>query len=107
MELHDFLYQLVLLVITFAIPVLTTVFVKYYREKGLNEKFKKYKFWTDIAVSAIEQTMGGGNGAQKKREVELWLSSKLKGVSADEIDKLVQAAVSEMNKTLKKEGVQK
>lgn len=101
--MHDFILQLLLLVVTTVVPIITTYVVKYYREKVSNEKFKKWKGLADIAVAAAQESFkdNPGMGAEKKRQVELWLASKLKGVSADDIDKLIQAAVSEINKGIK------
>lgn len=102
MTTHNFIMQLMLMFITFMVPIITTFMVKLFNAKLKNEKFKGWVNLANLAVSAIEETMGAGNGADKKKAVELWLANKLKGVSTDDIDKLIQAAVGEMNKTLKR-----
>lgn len=98
---HDFIMELLLTFITFMVPIFTTFVIKLVNAKLKNEKFRRWVGLANLAVSAIEETMGSGNGAAKKKAVELWLANKLKGVSTDDIDKLIQAAVGEMNKTLK------
>lgn len=58
----------------------------------------KYKEFAKIAVTAVEQVLGAGTGEMKKRAAEEFLSNKLGGaLSVNDIDKLIEAAVFEMN----------
>lgn len=106
MTLHDFLFQLALLIISFAIPLITTYVVQFLATKSGNEKFKGFIGVAQLAVSAIEQSMVGSSGAEKKKAVELFLANRLKGITVDEIDKIIEAAVFEMNLVFKSKPVQ-
>ena len=63
---------------------------------------KKYYDIAKIAVNAIEQTMGGQSGANKKQEVIAYIQKIIGNrLSAEEIDKLIEAAVFEMKLVMK------
>lgn len=96
----EFLFNLVLLVISFAVPVATTFVIRYLETKLGNEKLKKYLSLAETAVKAAESTfLKPGSGTAKKAAVEKYLSDKIGNVlSAEDIDKLIQAAVFEINK---------
>jgi len=96
-----FLSQLVLLIISFALPVIATFATNYLRAKIGNEKLKKYAYLAETAVKAAETTWKGTNqGTYKKEDVVDYLTSKLSGsgLTALDIDKLIQAAVFELGK---------
>lgn len=59
-------------------------------------------------VKGVEQIFGAGNG-DKKKEVVLEIAQKIMGnvLTTEEIDKLIESAVYEMNLVLKKEGLKK
>lgn len=60
--------------------------------------FNKALRYAKTIVCSIEQTMGSGNGAAKKKAVVDLLAQKLnKYLTADEINHLVEAAVFEIN----------
>lgn len=104
MTAYNFTVQLLYLMASFMLPVLTTFGAKLLYEQSKGVKFKNWRAYASLVVTAVEETMGSGNGALKKRQVELFLANKLKGISADEIDTLIQAAVNEMNKVIKGDG---
>lgn len=61
---------------------------------------RKYKLekWVKIAVQAAEMIYkGSGLGEQKKQDVINFITSKFK-VSKEELDRLIEAAVFEMNR---------
>ena len=101
MTLTEFLFNLALLVISFAVPVATTFVVKYLQTKVGNENLKKYINYAETAVKAAETIYNAqGQGIVKKADVEKYLSEKIGSIlSAEDIDKLIQAAVYEINKT--------
>jgi LL-H family phage holin len=101
MTVTEFLFQLTLLVISFAVPVATTFVVKYLQTKLGNEKLKKYINYAETAVKAAETIYNSnGQGSVKKADVEKYLSAKIGNVlSPEDIDKLIEAAVYEINKT--------
>lgn len=98
--------QFVILVVSLIISVGGGYLVKYLSARIGNENLTKYYEWVKIAVQAIEQIMGAGNGAAKKAEVKLYIAKKLGDkVTPEDIDKLIEAAVYEMNLVLKTNGV--
>ncbi len=101
MTLTEFLFQLTLLVISFAAPIATVFVVRYLQTKIGNENLKKYLSYAETAVKAAETIYNQrGQGVIKKADVEKYLSAKIGGVlSPEDIDKLIQAAVYEINKT--------
>lgn len=106
MSLHDFILEVLLLVIRFLVPILLCFGIAWLKTKLGNENFQKLVDRTAVAVKATEAAMGKGNGAKKKKAVELWLANRLKGVSSEDVSTVIDAIVFEMNKELKpkKEG---
>lgn len=81
--------------------------IDYLKNKIGTEQFKKYYDLITKFVYAAEQTLGAGTGAQKKAEVISLIQKQIGNkLSAEEIDKLIEAAVFEMNLVLKQKGVQ-
>ncbi|MCX7924120.1 MAG: phage holin family protein [Clostridia bacterium] len=103
---HDLIMQILLAVITLVVPIIAAYIVNLLRAKIGNANFDKMYKWASIGVHAFEQAIGDGNGAQKKKEVEIFLANKLKGVTPDDMDKLIEAVVASMNKDKKKEVTQ-
>lgn len=101
MTLTEFLFQLALLLISFAVPVATVFVVSFLQTKIGNENLKKYLSYAETAVKAAETIYNSkGQGVVKKADVEKYLSDKIGGkLTAEDIDKLIQAAVYEINKT--------
>lgn len=95
-------YQVLFLVLTnllqAAAVILSGFCINLIRSKTQHTKFSKYMDYAKIAVTAIEQTMGLSTGAIKKKAVETFLYDKIgKALSKDEIDKLIEAAVFDLN----------
>lgn len=101
MTLTEFLFQLALLLISFAVPVATVFVVSFLQTKIGNEKLKKYISFAETAVKAAETIYNSrGQGVVKKDDVLKYLAGKIgNALTAEDIDKLIQAAVYEINKT--------
>lgn len=80
--------------------------INYLKTKTSIENLQKYYTLIKAFVQAAEQTLGSGTGAQKKAQV-IAMVQKIIGnkLSADEIDKLIESAVFEMNTVLKKYNI--
>jgi hypothetical protein len=101
LNLTQYLFQLLLLVVSIATPIITTSIVRYFQTKFSNETLKRYISYAETAVKAAETTYNArGQGVFKKADVEKYLSAKIKGaLTPEDIDLLIQAAVYEINKT--------
>lgn len=100
--MKDIIMNILLGLIQLAVLMVSGFVSKYLREKYGAEVLKKYAGLAKIAVLAIEQTMQGADGTAKKRSVEEYLSRAIGGkLSAEDIDKLIEAAVFEMNQVIK------
>jgi hypothetical protein len=73
------------------------------------ENMKNVYDFVKIAVTGAEQIfLGSGQGAIKKEEVLRKVKDYcLKYVTADQLDDIVESIVFEINKNLKKEGLEK
>lgn len=82
--------------------------INYLNTKIGAEKTKKYYELAKTFVRAVEQEFGSGNGADKKAEVFNMLKQLVGNkLTDDEINKLIEAAVFEMNYILKLKGLYK
>lgn len=82
--------------------------INYLNTKIGTEKMKKYYEMAKTFVKAVEQEFGSGNGADKKAEVFSMLKQLIGNkLTDDEINKLIEAAVFEMNYILKLKGFEK
>lgn len=99
------MYQIGMLVIAVLSAVVTYVVVPLLRAKLGDQQLAVVKEWVAIAVHAAEQIYNaGGQGAEKKQYVVDFLTGKGLKISMEELDKLIEAAVFEMNKTLNSDG---
>lgn len=81
--------------------------IDYLKAKISTERLKKYYDLITKFVHAAEQTFGDGKGMLKKQYVIDAVKKVLKGrLTNEEIDKLIEAAVFEMNLVLKQKGIQ-
>ena len=98
-------YQIGMLVIAAMSAVVTYAVVPLLRARLGDQQLAVVKEWVNIAVHAAEQIFhAGGQGAEKKQYVVDFLNSKGLKISNKELDKLIEAAVFEMNKTLNSDG---
>lgn len=98
-------YQIGMLVVAVLSAVVTYVVVPLLRAKLGDQQLAVVKEWVAIAVHAAEQMFNAeGQGKEKKQYVIDFLTKKGLKISAEELDKLIEAAVFEMNKTLNSDG---
>ena len=98
------LTEIIIAAFTLLMGIITKYLVPYIEEKIEAEKFIKMKKWVKIAVKAAEQTITEvGMGEAKKAEVLKFLNAKGFTVNFDELDKLIEAAVFEINNGIENE----
>ncbi|HEX9063211.1 MAG TPA: phage holin, LLH family [Clostridia bacterium] len=93
-------------VLTAAVPALVVISgwvgqkaAAYLKSKIGESNFNKALSYAKTIVLSVEQTMGAGNGAAKKKVVLDLLSQKLsKYLSQEEINHLIESIVCEFNK---------
>ncbi|AAM25559.1 MAG: hypothetical protein XD49_0774 [Caldanaerobacter subterraneus] len=104
--------ELIMTILTAGIQLLVMVvlgyLIDYLSTKIGMEKLKRYYEIAKAFVQAVEQQVGSGNGPIKKEQVFKLLKKVIGNKLTDEeIDKLIEAAVFEMNYVLKLKGLQK
>lgn len=82
--------------------------INYLKTKTTTENLQRYYDLIKKVVQAVEQVYGSGNGSQKKAEA-IKIIQKIIGnkLTADEIDKLIESAVFEINEVLKTSNIAK
>lgn len=104
--MRELIIQILFYAIQLVVLVVLGYVIQFLQTKLGNEKFKKAYNLVKNVVLAIEQTLGSGNGADKKAEavaiIKKMIGNKL---SDDEINILIEAAVKEMNMVLKEKGL--
>jgi LL-H family phage holin len=99
--MKDIIMNILLGLVQLAVIIVSGISTKYLYGKNSSESLQKYTDIAKTAVYAIEQTMQGADGTAKKRSVEEYLSRVIgKKLSGEEIDKLIEAAVFEMNQLI-------
>jgi LL-H family phage holin len=103
--------QLIMTILTAAVQlavIATLGYVINFLDKKIGkDKIEKYYGLAKILVMATEQELGPGNGADKKTEV-MNLLKKLtcNKLTDEELSKLIEAAVKEMNIVLKQQKLE-
>lgn len=93
--------EIVTLLMKLAFVLITTFLVPWIKKKVDAEKLLEVRKWTMIAVEAAEMIYDGADmGETKKAFVEEFLNRKGFKLNTDEVDKLIEAAVLEMNNAL-------
>lgn len=104
--LENLLYQVLLVVIQVVIVAVGGFLVNYLRAKVGTEKLSKYYDMVKKIVMAVEQSLGPGNGADKKEEaVQLVKNVMGNRMTETQIETFIETAVFEMNMLLKKSGL--
>jgi Skp family chaperone for outer membrane proteins len=86
--------------ITICGAVLTYVIVPYYKSKTTAVQREEIEYWVTKAVNAAEQIYKEkGMGLVKKQDVLDFLKSKGYDITDEAIDKLIEAAVKELNES--------
>ncbi|ADQ04413.1 phage holin, LL-H family [Caldicellulosiruptor owensensis OL] len=105
--MREAVLQVFIYILQAVIVVLGTFIVAYVKKRLelLQQKIgqERYLLLVEVAnnlVKAIEQTFGAGQGELKRSEAIKFLMQNFK-LTEDEAEKLVEAAVFEMNKVLK------
>lgn len=99
------LTQVVVAVLTLIISMVSAFLVSYLKTKIDAEKLENIRFWVNIAVEAAEQIYAGsGRGKEKKKDVLKFLQSKGFPLNAEEIEKIIQAAVLNLKSNKKEEA---
>ena len=93
--------EIVTLVLRLMLVLTTTFVIPVIKKKIDAEKLAEARKWTKIAVEAAEMIYNGFEmGETKKAFVNDFLARKGFKLSTDEIDKLIEAAVLEMNNAI-------
>jgi hypothetical protein len=93
--------EIVTLILKLVLVLATTFLIPWVKKKVDAEKLTEVRKWTMIAVEAAEMIYNGFEmGEAKKAFVEDFLKRKGFNLNTDEVDKLIEAAVLEMNNAL-------
>ncbi|MDR2515669.1 MAG: phage holin family protein [Christensenellaceae bacterium] len=96
------LTQIAVALIGLATAVLTSVLVPWLRARYGAEQVKNAAEWVAVAIRMAEQTIRAkGSGEAKKDEVMAFLTSKNLKVDEAALSAMVEAAVFDLNKSLK------
>ena len=91
----DLIFKVALTVLS---AVITGVVIPWLRTKTTAAQREQVAAWIKIAVTAAEQLLGAGKGAEKKAYVVDWLKAHGIDPDAAEIDAMIEAAVFELTK---------
>lgn len=85
-------------IISLAVALITAFLIPYIRSKVKAEDYNNLAYWVGIAVQAAEQIYKDPKmGVEKKKNVIAFLEGKGFTVNMDEIDKLIEATVFQIN----------
>lgn len=98
MDLTPILIALLILVAVLIICYL----IPWIKTKTTAQQRENIYFWVKMACSAAEQLYKSGEGQKKKQYVLEFLHSKELTVDEDELDKMIEAVVLEINKEWQK-----
>lgn len=99
--MNESLFKIVLILVSLAATILTSVVIPYVKEKLGNEKLAKYKEWAMLAVQCAEMAFPDkGMGESKKEYVVTFLNEMFNKnkvvVSSEQIEVLIESAVKAM-----------
>lgn len=101
--MSEFSFIVLKLAVSLAIILITTYLLPYLKSKVSNERWTEILTVVETAVYAAEQTLEGG--PVKKEEVtkfvSQWLSDHGIDITAEQLDRLIESAVFEMNGKVK------
>ena len=87
-------------VLTLIFSLITAFLIPYIKTKVSAEQFATIKLWVQVAVQAAEMLyVGSGRGEEKKKYVIEFLNSKGFTLNAEEIENLIESAVSELKQS--------
>lgn len=103
--MNDVTFNILKLVVSVSVAVISAFLVPYLRNKLKDEKYKNLIDMVKVAVYAAEQTIGAGNGGLKKQEVIVFVSNWMRengiSITEDQLSQLIESAVFAMNKEIK------
>lgn len=86
-------------VATVFIALVARYLIPLIKSKMTAEQLSTAKLWASVAVKAAEMIyVGSGRGEEKKAEVVAFLNSKGFKLDTDELDKIIEAAVLDLQK---------
>lgn len=90
------------IIITGVIVPLVTAKVKIVKAEMSKETQETVRYWTEVSVRWAKQWLQSETGEKKKEEVLRFVSEKLRelkiDVSADELDKIIEAVYEQVKK---------
>jgi LL-H family phage holin len=93
--------QVLLMVITAMVPVLTAVVVSYLNKKGIMDALKEKRMLVEKGVAFVEQAYSDLGGAEKYGLALEWIVDRLNDLkipySMAELEGLIEAAVNGIN----------
>ena len=100
--MNDLTFNLLKLVITVSVVLITTYLVPFIKNKLQQEKYNDLLQMVNVAVRAAEQTIiGSGMGSIKKDEVVKFVSKYMSErgikISEEQLSNLIEAAVFALN----------
>lgn len=105
--MNAYVMNVLLTIVALVVSAGATYLMKYLNAKVGNEDLQKYFGWIKIAVQGIEQIMGPGGGLSKKEAAIKYIAEKFGSkISPEDLNKLIEAAVFEMNLVLKENGLE-
>lgn len=101
--MNDLTFNLLKIVISVVTALLAYYVIPYLKNKFKQDKYKDLVEAVKVAVDAAEQTFKeGGMGKVKKEDVIKFITSYLNenkiDISVDQLDRLIEAAVFQLNK---------
>lgn len=95
-------YDIVRIIIAVAMALITAYLVPFLNSLAKNEKYARLVDFVETAVTAAEQTIkGDGRGGERKQEVvkavREWLNGKGIKITDEQLDKLIESVVYQMN----------
>ena len=99
----DLIQQVLLIVITAVVPILTGVVINYLRKKGILETLQEKRQLVEKGVEFAEQAYFDLNGEAKYDKAVEWITERFKDAKINftetEVKGLIEAAVFEMKNT--------
>lgn len=106
-SLQTEIINLLAVIIAGCVGLVTKSIMSYLKKKGIVTQISNHKEIASMVVGAIEQTYKTLHGEEKLNlaKIEMIKLAKEKGIklSQRELDLLIESAVKEMNKSIKKE----
>lgn len=103
--MNDLTFNILKIVVSVSCALIALYLVPFLKNKLKEDKYSDLVVLIHTAVQAAEQTIGAGKGKIKKAEVvafvSAWLNEHKVYISEDQLDKLIEAAVFQMNLEIK------